>query len=176
MTRLIPKPQPSEHAPYTAAYIDLVPETGFVLQHLAANFHVMKTTLIGLPEEKLTTPCAEGEWTIKEILLHIMDAERVFTYRALRFARGDMTELPGYEQDDYVPPSQANERSIESIFMEYEALRNATITFFQNVPEAALTRQGVGSGYPLSVRAAVYQIAGHELHHLHSIHENYLSG
>ena len=116
------------------------------------------------------------EWTIKEILVHMIDDERIYCYRALRFAGNDKTELPGFEQDEYVPYSGANNRELEAIIEEFISVRNATITFFESLDEDALTRKGVGSGNIMSVRAAAYHIAGHELHHINSIKENYLSG
>lgn len=172
--KIIPKPLEGEYAPYTIMYIGLLPDDGLVLQHLQDNVTQVETLLQPLPEEKLITPCAAGEWTIKEILVHVIDDERIYGYRALRFARNDRTELPGFEQDDYVPYSRANERTLDDIFAEYKAVRQATITLFSSFDEAALTRVGIGSGNVMSVRAAAYHIAGHELHHLNSIKENYL--
>ena len=95
---------------------------------------------------------------------------------ALRFARGDTTELPGFEQDDYVPYSKANERDIEDILAEYSSVRQATLTLFRSFDAEALERAGVANGHLMSVRAAAYHIAGHELHHLNSIRENYGAG
>ena len=117
---------------------------------------------------------AAGEWTIKEILVHIIDDERIYCYRALRFTRNDITELPGFEQDDYVPYSGANGRELEAILEELVTVRKATLSFFQSLDDGALTRKGIGSGNIMSVRAAAYHIAGHELHHVNSIKENYL--
>jgi uncharacterized damage-inducible protein DinB len=173
--RSIAKPQAGEFAAYAIMYIGLLPDDGLVLQHLADNFELVKNTIMPLPEIQLINPCAPDEWTIKEILLHIIDDERIYAYRALRFARSDPLELPGFEQEDYVAYSAANTRSIESLFEEYESVRKATITLFENLPSEAFTRAGVANGHVMSVRAAAYHIAGHELHHLNSIRENYLS-
>lgn len=174
ITKIIPKPLEGEYAPYTIMYIGLLPDDGLVLKHLQDNLEKVKSLILPLPEEKLITPCAEGEWTIKEILGHIIDDERIYAYRALRFARNDSTELPGFEQDDYVIYSGANERSLDDIFQEYTAVRLATIALFNSLDDAALTRAGVANGNIMSVRAAAYHIAGHELHHLNSIKQNYL--
>jgi uncharacterized damage-inducible protein DinB len=125
------------------------------------------------PAAKLSEPWQAGEWTIKEIVVHIIDTERVFAYRALRFARNDQTALPGFEQTDYVPYTGANERQIEDILAEYRAVRAATISLFDSLSDAALTRGGSASGYPVTVRSLAYQIVGHELHHIESIKENY---
>lgn len=172
--RSISKPQKGEYAPYAIMYIDLLPDDGQVLQHLHDNFKRMEELIRPLPDDKLITPCAPGEWTIKEILTHIVDDERIYVYRALRFARNDRTELPGFNQDDYVRYSGANARALDDIIEEYRVVRLATITLFNHLDDAALLRAGVANDHLMSVRAAAYHIAGHELHHLHSIQENYL--
>ncbi|MEO8954377.1 MAG: DinB family protein [Ktedonobacteraceae bacterium] len=171
----IQKPQAGEYAPYAIMYISLLPDDGLVLRHLLDNVKTMQELVLSQPEEKLTSRCAEGEWTIKEILVHILDTERIFAYRALRFARNDTTELPGFEQDAYVANSGANERSSEDILEEYTAVRMATIVLFKSFAEETCTRSGVVNGARTSVRAAAYIIAGHELHHLYSIRKNYLA-
>jgi uncharacterized damage-inducible protein DinB len=172
--KLIPKPMTGEYAPYTTMYIDLLPDDGLVLKHLQDNLENTISFIRSLPDEKLTYRIAEGEWTIKEILVHIIDDERIYCYRALRYARNDTTQLPGFEQDEYVPYSGANGRELEEIIEEFASVRMATLTFFKSLDEEALTRKGVGSGNIMSVRAAAYHIAGHELHHVNSIKENYL--
>jgi len=174
--KLIPKPIVGEYAPYTIMYINLLPDDDLILKHLRDNLENTVRFIRLLPEGKLTTRHAEGEWTIKEILVHVVDDERIYCYRALRFARNDTTELPGFEQDEYVPYSGANHREIEAIIEEFISVRRATITFFESLDEEALIRKGIGSGNIMSVRAAAYHIAGHELHHINSIKENYLSG
>src|SRR5262245_51955697 len=131
--RTIPKPAPGEYAPYAIMYIDLLPDDGLVLGHLRNNLDMMKALVSGLPQAKLVTPWAEGEWTVKEILVHIIDDERIYTYRALRSARNDHTEIPGFDQDFFAAESFANQRSLNDIFEEYAAVRAATITFFKNV-------------------------------------------
>lgn len=172
--KTIPKPAAGEYAPYAIMYIGLLPDDGLVLKHLQDNMETVFDLIRSLPTDKLSYRWAEGEWTIKEILGHIIDDERIYCYRALRFARNDATELPGFEQDDYVLHSGANARDIEEILAEYTAVRSATIAFFNSLEEKALTRAGVANGHVMSVRAAAYHIAGHELHHLYSIRENYL--
>ncbi len=172
--KLIPKPPAGEYAPYAIMYIGLLPDDERVLQHMQDNLQVVFDLVRSLPVEKLVHRWAAGEWTIKEILGHIIDDERIYCYRALRFARNDPTELPGFEQDDYVRYSGANERELEEILAEYTAVRQATITFFNSLADPALTRAGVANGHLMSVRAAAYHIAGHELHHLASIRQNYL--
>ena len=140
------------------------------------NLTNLKKLIYNLPEEKLLYRYAEGKWTIKEILVHNIDDERIFTYRALCYARNDQTELPGFDQDDYAAFSGANDRSPDSIFEEYEAVRNSTIALFQNLPEDALMRSGSleNNTNRRTVRAMIYHIAGHELHHINIIKEKYL--
>jgi uncharacterized damage-inducible protein DinB len=169
----IQKPAEGEYAPYAIMYIGLLPDDDLVLQHLQGNLKTVLDFIRSLPAEKLTSRWAAGEWTIKEILGHIIDDERIYCYRALRFARNDPTELPGFEQDDYVTYSGANQRDLEEILTEYTAVRQATLTFFNSLEDQALTRAGVANGHLMSVRAAAYHLAGHELHHLESIKENY---
>ena len=171
---VIQKPNEGEYAHYAIIYIDQVPDDGLVVHHLQDNLKAVQTLVLSFPPERLTSRWADGEWTIKEILVHIMDTERIFCYRALRFARNDDTELSGFEQDDYVPYTQANKRNIAEILEEYAAVRQATITFFNSLEEEALTRTGIASGQRVSVRALASLVAGHERHHLNSIKENYL--
>ena len=174
--RLIEKPQADEFNPYASMYIDLLPDDGRVLDHMVTHLKMMEDLVAPLTDEFRTTPHAEGEWTINEILLHIIDDERIYAYRALRAARNDSTELAGFEQNPYAEYSEANARTLVSLFDEYTAVRQATITLFANLPEAAFTRSVVANNHAVTVRALVYHIAGHELHHLASIREDYLLG
>lgn len=173
--RKISKPEAGEFAPYASMYIDLLPDDGRVLEHLRNNFEEVRRLVASLSEDELHHRYAPGKWSIKEILVHIVDDERIYAYRALRFARGDRTELPGFEQDDYAPTSRADERSLASIMIEYEAVRAATIAMFDGLPAEAFERPGLADGNPMSVRAAAYHIAGHELHHLKIIRERYFT-
>jgi uncharacterized damage-inducible protein DinB len=172
--KIIPKPQEGEYAPYTLMYIGLFPDDGLILQYMQDNLQMVNDLFGGLSDAKLTERCAEGEWNIKEILTHVIDDERIYAYRALRFARNDPTDLPGFEQEDYVIESNANARTIEDILDEYDAVRRATLTLFESFDDAAFIRSGVANGHVMSVRAAVYHIAGHELHHINSMKQNYL--
>lgn len=170
----IQKPLEGEYVPYAIMYIDQVPDDGLVLQHLLDNLQMVKDLISAQPEELLISRWAEGEWTIKEILVHVIDTERIFAYRALRFARNDTTALMGFDQEAYVPYSGANQRRIEDILDELATVRMATVALFSNFDEEAFTRSGISNEHKLSVRSALYQIAGHELHHVESIKENYL--
>jgi len=170
----IEKPKQGEFAPYTIIYIGLLPDDGLVLNHLKDNLISAKNFILSLPEEKLTYRYEEGKWTIKEILQHIIDDERIYAYRALRFARNDKTELPGFDQDEYAIESGANERDIKDILKEFRSVRKATISLFEGFDNDALTRVGMADGKVMSVRAAAYHIAGHEMRHMNIIKERYL--
>ena len=171
--KFIPKPKTGEYAPYTIMYIGLLPDDGLVLEHLQDNLETTIKFARSLPEAILTFRHAEHEWTIKEILVHIIDDERIYCYRALLYARNDATELPGFDQEEYVPYSGANKRELEAILEELVSVRRATISFFKSLDEEALKRVGIGASKVMSVRAAAYHIAGHEIHHINSIKENY---
>jgi uncharacterized damage-inducible protein DinB len=170
----IEKPKEGEFPPYAIQYIKLVPDDGLLLTHLKENFEKVKKFILALPEDRLVYRYARNKWTIREILVHIIDDERIYAYRALCFARNEKTELPGFEQDDYVLFSNANNRSIEDILREYEAVRNATITLYEGLDEEALLRTGIANNNKATVRALGYHIAGHELHHINIIREKYL--
>lgn len=163
-----------EYNPYAIMYIKLLPDDGLVLKHLKENFKQVKEFIQSLSPDKLTYRYAENKWTIKEMLVHIIDDERIYAYRALRIARNDKTPLPGFEQDDYVPFSKANKRSLASIFQEYKIVRNATLSLFNSLDKEDLLRTGIANDHPVSVRALAYHIAGHELHHVNIVRERYL--
>lgn len=170
----IEKPATSEYAPYAERYIGLLPDDGLVLMHLKENLKATKEFILSLPEVKLNFRYAEGKWTIKEILVHLSDDERIYAYRALRFARRDPTELPGFEQDDYAQHSNANGRKVRAILSELATVRRATISLFESFDDQALMRTGVADGTHVSVRALAYHIAGHELRHIRIIKGLYL--
>jgi uncharacterized damage-inducible protein DinB len=169
----IQRPAEGEYAPYAVTYIDLVPHDGLVIKLLQDNLISTPEFIRSFPPKKRTQPWKAKEWTIQEILVHILDTERIFCYRALRFARNDSTPLAGFEQDDYVPFSRANQREIGTILAEYTAVRQASLTFFNNLDEDALVRTGLVGGNQVSVRALAWMITGHEIHHVNSIRENY---
>lgn len=175
--RTIQKPLPGEYPPYAEMYMKWLPDNGQVLQHLKENFITVKELIYSLPQERLYHCYAPGKWSIKEMLVHIADDERIFAYRALRFARNEQNNLIGFDQDAYAYYSLTNERDLDNIFEEYEAVRRATIALFNGLPEESLTRMGKGTGSfnNATVRALAYHIAGHELHHLNIIKEKYLS-
>lgn len=175
--RSIAKAKKGDYSDYAEMYMKLLPDDGMVLQHLQDNFLMIKTFIYSLPPGKLLHRYRPGKWSIKEILVHIVDDERIYAYRALRFARNKKAGLTGFDQDAYVQYSEADDRDLDSIFEEYEAVRKATIALFNGLPESSLDRMGHGIGTfnDATVRALVYHIAGHELHHINFIKEYYLS-
>ncbi len=170
---MIPFPETTEYNPYYGQYIQYL-QGEDVLESLEKGLIEVNDLMASLTEEKLQSAYAEGKWTIKEVLQHIMDTERIFCNRALRFARNDKTELPGFEQDDYVPFSGANERNSMEMLREYNAIRQATMTLFQGFSDEMLARVGVASGSDMSVRAIAHVVTGHERHHMNVIKERYL--
>ena len=172
--RVIEKPREAEYPAYAHIYSDLLPDDGLILAHLENNLRSTKKFVASIPKARLLHRYAEGKWTIKEILGHIVDDERIYVYRALRFARNDSTELPGFEQDHYAQYSEANKREITDLLDEFALVRQSTIAFFKSLDDTALMRTGVANGNRVSVRALAYHIAGHELHHMNIIRERYL--
>lgn len=178
--RKIKRPKKSEYPIYSQHYFDLIKTDNDILSELHDNFFKLKELIYSIPEDKLTYRYEAGKWTIKEILVHNIDDERIFSYRALRYARNDNTPISGFNQDEYVKYSNANERTLEHIFDEYEWVRRATISLFQYLPEASLLKSGSGideNGKIVNkrtVRAIAYHIAGHELNHIKVIKERYL--
>jgi len=165
LCHMLTRPERNEYGDWYVDYVARVPP-GDVIDVLEKQSKEMLAFLKTLSEEQAEQPPAPGKWSVKQVIGHLCDGERVFTYRALRFSRGDQTPLPGFEQDDYVRESHANERKLADLAAEYEALRKATIAFFKSLsPETAL-RRGSASNAEVSVRALAYITAGHEQRHL----------
>ena len=169
---VITRPESSEYAPYYAGYIAKVPK-GDILQLLRDQQDSTLWLLENLPELTGEYRYATGKWSVKEVLGHVIDGERVFAYRALRIARGDKTPLPGFEQDDYVANGNFNDRPLKHLQGEYQAIRTATIALFEPLTAEAWMRTGTASGNIFSVRALAWAIAGHELHHLGILKDKY---
>ncbi|GGD38361.1 DinB family protein [Muriicola marianensis] len=163
----------SDYNPYYKAYIEALGEVD-LMKTLKKQVENYPQFLGSIPEDKLNYSYAEGKWTVAEVLVHVLDSERVFQYRALRFARKDETPLPGFDQDLYVPASGANHRSIESIIEEYKAIRRSTIALYESFEEGVLKRRGVASNSTMSVGALGFIICGHQKHHRNIIRERYL--
>jgi uncharacterized damage-inducible protein DinB len=169
---MIHKPQPDEFVPFYNTYISKVPDgdvIGFLEQTKDSTFELFNN----LSDDKANYAYAEGKWTLKEALGHIIDTERVFAFRAFCFSR-DSTELPGFDQDIYVANSTFNSRSIQDLAAEFKAVRESNLFFIKALTDDQLNRKGIASGNPATVRALIYMIAGHELHHVNIVKERYL--
>jgi uncharacterized damage-inducible protein DinB len=166
------RPQSGEFQSYYGHYIGLIQETD-IFDVLRKQTKEARQLLDALTEEQWMYRYAEGKWSIKELYVHIIDSERIFAYRALRFGRGDTAVLPGFDQDDYVASSLADQRTPSSILAEYDAVRAASLTLLESFGEREFLRIGTASDVPVSVRALAYIIAGHERHHLQIIREKY---
>ncbi len=166
------RPHTAEAAPYYFKYIDLITSDDIVPAIQAQKDETVRF-LEGISEEKSLYAYAPGKWTIRELLNHVNDGERVFLYRAFWFARGFQDALPSFEQDVAVQFAQANQTSWAQLVAEFKTVRWATITFFQNLPDEAWSRTGVASDNEVSVRAIAYIIAGHVTHHTHVLREKY---
>lgn len=163
----------TEYNPYFQGYLSLVDEVP-LLRGLKAGMIVTQAYFEALPVTKHEHRYAEGKWTPKEILLHLVDTERMFCYRALSFARNDNTDLPGFDENEFARNSFANLRSMEDIIKEFVTVRLATIDMFRSFSDEVLKRKGTANGSTLSVRAAGFLICGHEKHHRNIITERYL--
>jgi uncharacterized damage-inducible protein DinB len=172
--KIIKKPDEKEFPANEPMLAKLVPDDGLLLNHLMANLETTKEFILSLPEDKLMYRYAEDKWTIKEVLMHMIDMERIYTYRALRFARNDQTVLPGFDDDHYIYFSGANDRDISGLLEEFAAVRHSTIMLLNGLTDDALLRSGIINGDLVSVGALAYHIAGHELHHINIIKERYL--
>jgi uncharacterized damage-inducible protein DinB len=165
----------TEYAPYFEQYIKLVySEDTSILENLMSSQKEFESLLRNIPKEKHNFSYAEGKWTLKEVIQHIIDTERIFCYRALCFARNDKTSLPGYDQDVFVVNDNANDRNYYDLLDEMEVLRKSTIHLYKSFSEEALLRIGVASDEKMSVRALGYLFSGHQIHHLNVVKERYL--
>jgi uncharacterized damage-inducible protein DinB len=169
---MIGRPEASEAKPYYFTYIDRV-ESSDIIDVLKTQSEETLAPLGSISEDKSLYRYAPDKWSIREVLNHVSDSERIFLSRALWFARGFVTPLPEYDQNICVPAARADEVSWSSHLDEFRAVRLATIAFFRNLPEDAWMRRGVASGNPFSVRALAYIIAGHVTHHMGILQERY---
>ena len=172
-TAVTSRPAPTEHAPYYGKYIALVTENDAIAA-LQSQLADALPLLRGVPESKGDHRYAPGKWTIKEVLGHLIDAERVFAYRALRFARHDETPLPGFDENIYVPAGNFGARSLAELIEEFEVVRKASLLLFRPLDAAAWNRAGVASDNLMSVRALAFVIAGHGRHHVELLKTRYL--
>ncbi len=167
------RPAAQECSAYYHTYIQLVPD-GEIVQTLRAQHTAIHSLLQPVDDGQASRAPAPGEWSIKQVVAHLSDAERLFSFRALWFARGEQAALPGMEPNPWVAISDANTRALGDLLAEFDHVRAASLALFANLDAAAWQRSGVASGNPVSVRALAWIIAGHELHHNRSLREVYL--
>src|SRR5882672_3457937 len=158
------RPDSTEYAPYYGQYIAMVPD-GNIAATLLAQVETTLSLLRTLSEEQGRYAYAPGKWSIKQLLGHVIDSERIFAYRALRIGRNDQTPLPGFEQDDYVANTNFNARTLKSLLEEFAAVRQASVHLFKHFTNEEWLRRGTANDNQISTRALAYIIAGHALHH-----------
>jgi hypothetical protein len=168
------RPETGEFPPAHAGYVARIADEEDVLAVLTAQLTEVPDFLRRIPSSRGDHRYASGKWSTKEVVGHLSDAERIFAYRALRFARGDTTGLPGFDENAYVPEMRAEVRTLEDFVAEWTNVRRATLALFDHLPSDAWHRTGTAGGKPVSVRALAYIIAGHTRHHLEVLEERYL--
>jgi hypothetical protein len=166
-------PEPGEYLPYFEKYISLVPQ-GDIVTILERQLEATLNLLGGLSETQAGARYAPDKWSIKELIGHLIDTERILAYRALRFARNDQTPIPGYEPDEYVRHAAFDSSRLSDLADEFEHVRRANLCLFRRLDGAAWLRRGLASGAEVSVRALAYIIAGHEIHHTRILQTKYL--
>jgi hypothetical protein len=169
-------PTSGEYADFYAGYIQLASARGDVLAALSQQIEDIHSALGNLSDDQALFRDAPNEWSIKEVMGHLIDVERVFSYRLLRVSRNDPTPLPGFEQDDYVREAGFDQHLLTELIQEFGHLRRANILAIHNMSEAATLRCGTASGFPVSARALIYMLVGHVDHHMASLHGKYLPG
>ena len=168
------RPETNEFAQYYNTYISLV-EDDNVIPALKAQSAELRAVFSAIPEEKGTFAYADGKWTIKEVLSHLIDGERMFAYRILRISRGDETPIEGFEQDGYIENSNANNRPFAELLEEFDLQRRSNLLLLNNLSDEASRRMGTASGLPVSARALTYIMAGHIRHHIDILNQRYLA-
>ena len=169
----MPRPQPTDYAAYYETYVGKV-KGDSALEIIRNYSKPMLEFYTSLPEDKADHAYAEGKWTVKELLLHIIDAERIFSYRALRIARKDTTPLPSFDENSYAIASKASQRSLASLKDEFKAVRDATDIMLGTFDEEQLSQPGTASNQPVTANAIAFIIFGHMIHHKQVLEERYL--
>jgi uncharacterized damage-inducible protein DinB len=172
-TAPIARPQNNEYPPYYAGYIAQVPD-GDLVDALRSQIGETLSLVRAIPEERASHRYAPGKWSIKEVVGHMSDVERIMGYRMLRIARGDTTPLAGFDENAYVPIANFEARSLASLAGEFEQVRRATVAFVEHLDADAAGRRGTANNLEISARALAYIIAGHERHHVRILRERYL--
>lgn len=170
----VQRPDTSEYNEYYERYVSLVDEAD-LLGVLEDQIRETRDLFAGFPEERGAFAYSEGKWSLKEVISHLLDGERIFAYRLLRISRGDKTPLEGFEQDGYIENSHANERGFNDLLCEFGELRTANLRLMRSMSEVEWGRIGNASGSPVSVRALAYIMAGHVKHHVNIVRERYLA-
>lgn len=168
------RPEKNEYDPYYERYVSLV-EKDDIVGTLAAQPTQLQDLLTGLPEDKGAFAYADGKWSIKEVLSHLIDGERMFAYRLFRISRGDETPIEGFEQDGYIENAYANSRSFADLLEEFSLLRRANLMLVKNLTDEGWARIGTANNVKISARALIYIMAGHIEHHLGILKERYLA-
>jgi len=172
---IIPRPTPHEYAPFYARYIERVPEGSNLPALLEAQATELDVLLAGLDEAKALHRYAPGKWSIKEMVGHLADAERIMAYRLLRIARGDATPLAGFEEDDYVKMAAFDRRTLVDLRGEFQAVRQATLALIRSLDAEAFGRRGTANQNPVSAAAIAHILFGHTAHHMAVLRERYLA-
>ena len=167
------RPSLSEYNAYYQPYVSESPGED-VLAALAAQRDSTAALLVGIPEARAGFRYAPGKWSVKEVIGHLADSERVFSYRALRVARADTTPLPSFDENAWMPEAGFDRRTLPDIAAEFRAVRDSTLALFHGLHADAWPRVGTASGHPISARALAWIISGHEAHHLRVLAERYL--
>ena len=185
MRPIIARPEAQEFAPFYGTYVDTAasmlganpptanPATD-IRDLMGDQCDVLEAMVSGVQDEQANLPYAPGKWSLKESIVHMSDTERVFSYRAMRIARGDATPLASFNQDDYVPESRSNQRTMADILAEFRAVRGSTLALVNSLDATALLRNGTASGQTVSTRAICWIIAGHAAHHINLTRDRYL--
>src|SRR5690554_6925338 len=164
----------SEYPPYYEVYVSGLNPDIELLEELEASHHYFIKFVQDIPMEKHDYRYDTGKWTIKEIIQHLIDCERVFAYRALCFSRNDKTELPGFDENSYADNSNGNQRHLKDLLMEFSLVRHTTLALFKSFSDEVMNRNGIASGYNVSVRALGFIILAHQEHHKKVFQERYL--
>ena len=172
--KTISPPTPEEYAEFYAGYIEFASKRSDVIAAFPEQIDEMRAALGGLTDQQALFRDAPQEWSIKEALGHMIDTERIFSYRMLCISRNDVTPLPGFEQDDYVREAEFDSMPFVDLLDEFEHLRRANILAIRNMRDEMAGRTGTASGFPVSARALIYMLVGHVDHHMASLHEKYL--
>ena len=169
-------PASDEYALFYADYVQRATARGDVLAALQKQIDELRSALGKLTDEQALFKFGPAEWSIKEVVGHLNDVERVFSYRLVRISRNDATPLPGFEQEDYVREAGFDSYNLSDLIQEFEFLRRANILAISHMTDAVVDRRGTASGATISARALIYMLVGHVEHHMASLHEKYLPG